>query len=347
VDETKSSRYHRLNRRAAAASMLCRAAMLVALLWLHVSLGIVGLCLLLEIGSLPFAYYKTFILEHRYDLSLQTFKAWLWDHARGSLFSLGIGVGSGYVTYRLIRWDTDWWWVPLACISTVLMLVVTRLAPVLVLPLFYRVTPVTKTTLADRLTALSERAGVRVLGVYEWGLGAKTRHANAVLVGSGSTRRILVSDTLLADYTDDEIEVILAHEIGHHVHNDIAYALALETCLLFGGLFAAAIALRILWRPIGLNSPFDVAGFPLLMLAAGTFMLATRPLAHAFSRQTERRADRFALRLTNQQPAFVSAMRRLALQNLAEESPSRTSVVLFHTHPPVEERIGAARMPVG
>ncbi len=327
--------------------MICGVAVLAALLWLRVSVGILGLCLLLEIGSLPFAYYRTFVLDHRYDLSLQTFRGWLWDQARASFFSFGIGAGAAYVMYRLIRWDAEWWWVPLASIATVIMLLVTRLVPVLVLPLFYKVTPLTRASLVDRLVSLSERAGVPTLGVYEWVLGNRTRGANAALVGAGSTRRILLSDTLLADYTDDEIEVILAHEMAHHVHNDIAFGLTLEAVLLFGASFAAATALRTLWQPLGLSSPSDVTGLPLLLLAGGAFALAARPIAHAFSRRNERRADRFALQLTGQQPAFVSAMRRLALQNLTEESPSRATVVLFHTHPPVEERIGTARLTMG
>jgi len=347
VNETKSSRYHRLNRRAAAASVICGAAVLAALLWMHLSVGILGLCLLLEVGSLPFAYYRTFLLDRRYDLSLQTFRAWLWDQVRSSSFSVVLGASAASVMYRLIRWDAEWWWVPFACISTVIMLLGTRLVPVLVLPLFYKVTPLTKVSLVDRLISLSERAGLPALGVYEWGIGTRTRAANAALVGAGSTRRILLSDTLLADYTDDEIEVILAHEMAHHVHNDIAYGLALETVLLFGASFAAATALRIFWQPLGLSSPRDVTGLPLLLLAWGAFTLVARPVAYAFSRRNERRADRFALNLTGQQPAFVSAMRRLALQNLTEESPSRATVVLFHTHPPVEERIGAARVAAG
>jgi STE24 endopeptidase len=186
---------------------------------------------------------------------------------------------------------------------------------------------------------------VPVLGVYEWGLGARTRRANAALVGSGATRRILISDTLLADYSEDEIEVILAHEMAHHVYKDITHGLVFEICLLFCGFYAAAVALRTFWQPLGLSSPSDVGGLPLLLIAGGAVLLAGRPFAHALSRRSERRADRFALNLTRQQTAFVSAMRRLALQNLVEESPSRAAVVLFHTHPPVEERIGAASGP--
>jgi STE24 endopeptidase len=230
-------------------------------------------------------------------------------------------------------------------IGTGFTAVLARLAPVLLLPLFYRFTPLERPALTERLLALSKRAGVPVLGVYEWGLGAKTRRANAALVGSGATRRILLSDTLLAEYSDDEIEVILAHELAHHVHRDIPKGLALEFGLLLASCCAAALAVDTLQAPLGLSGPADPAGLPLLLLAGGAVMVAATPLANAVSRFNERRADQFAIALTRRRDAFVSAMRRLGAQNLVEEGPSRATVWLFHTHPPIEERIAAAARP--
>ena len=174
-------------------------------------------------------------------------------------------------------------------------------------------------------------------------VGEKTRRANAALVGTGATRRILVSDTLLAEYSDDEIEVILAHELAHHVHYDILTGLAAEVLLLVAAFFAAATALAFWWPLVGLHAPNDIAGLPLLLLAGGAVSLAATPWVNALSRWNERRADRYALTLTRQPAAFISAMRRLALQNLAEERPSRAALWLFHTHPPIEQRIEAAR----
>jgi STE24 endopeptidase len=197
--------------------------------------------------------------------------------------------------------------------------------------------------LRSRLVSLSERAGVPVLGVYEWALGEKSRGANAALVGAGATRRIIVSDTLLAEYSDDEIEVILAHEIAHHVHRDILVGLAAEALLLLMSFLAAAAAIAVWWRPLALAAPNDVAGLPLLLLAGGAVSLAATPLMNALSRRHERRADRYALALTSQPAAFISAMKRLAAQNLAEERPSRAVLWFFHTHPPIPQRIDAAR----
>jgi len=207
----------------------------------------------------------------------------------------------------------------------------------------YRVKPLEKESLRARLLALADRAGAGVLGAYEWGLGDKTNKANAALAGIGATRRILVSDTMLADYSDEEIEVVLAHELAHHVHGDIWKGIAFESALIVAGFYLAARVLATFFPTIGLRGPVDVAGLPLLLLAAGAVSLLTVPVAHAISRAYERRADRFALDLTRNPTAFISAMRRLGAQNLAEEHPSRMVQWLFYSHPPMRERISAAQ----
>src|SRR5207247_1632752 len=134
-----------------------------------------------------------------------------------------------------------------------------------------------------RLLGLAERAGARVLGAYEWGLADKTRKANAALAGIGSTRRILVSDTMLAEYSDDEIEVVMAHELAHHVHGDIWKGIVFESLLIVLGFYLAARGLHTLAAPIGLRHVADVAGLPLLLLAAGAVALVMAPVAHAVS----------------------------------------------------------------
>jgi STE24 endopeptidase len=209
--------------------------------------------------------------------------------------------------------------------------------------MFYSVKPLEREQLRARLVALAGRAGARVLGAYELGLGEKTRKANAALAGLGTTRRILVSDTMLADYSDDEIEVVLAHELGHHVHNDIWKGIALESALIVAGFYLANVVLRSVATVAGLRGVDDAAGLPVLLLAAGCVSVAMMPFAHALSRAFERRADLFALNLTHNPAAFISAMRRLGAQNLAEENPSHLVQWLFYSHPPLRERISAAQ----
>jgi STE24 endopeptidase len=367
VNEDKAIRYHRLKRRCGVFSMAASAFMLAGLLasgassglrviaerlahdppgqfsFMSTALYVVLLAAVLETIELPLAFYRSFLLEQRYGLSSEPAGTWVRDHAKAVALTIVLGVAGTEVVYVAMRWWPAWWWLGSAAVFAVAMGGLANIAPVLLLPIFYRVTPLDHESLRARLVSLSRRAGVPVLGVYEWGLGEKTRRANAALVGTGATRRIIVSDTLLAEYSEDEIEVILAHELAHHVHRDILRGLLVESALLLVAFGTAAAALGALWLEMGLRSPADIAGLPLLLLAAGGTTAAATPGVHALSRRTERRADRYALSLTRQPGAFISAMRRLAAQNLAEERPSRAVLWLFHTHPPIEQRIDAAK----
>jgi STE24 endopeptidase len=364
MNEDKSVRYHRLKRRAAVASVAVSAALPAALLatggsaalrdaaaalagadgssLLTVALYATAFVLLHDLVALPLSFYSSFRLERRYGLSSESFLTWLADHLKAAAVTLVLGVGAFLVVYAALGlWPVSWWLVS-AVVFMLATLVLSALFPVVVMPLFYRFTPLDRPALRARLEALSRQAGVPVLGVFEWGLGEKTRRANAALVGAGRTRRILLSDTLLADYTDDEIEVILAHEMAHHVHRDILKGLGVEFVLLLAACGAAAAALARWWAQLGLASPADVAGLPLLLLAGGAVMLAAAPLFNALSRWNEHRADQYAIALTGRPEAFVSAMRRLAAQNLAEPAPSTLALWLFHSHPPIAERIARA-----
>jgi STE24 endopeptidase len=179
--------------------------------------------------------------------------------------------------------------------------------------------------------------------VFEWVLSGHTRKANAALAGMGRTRRILLSDTLLADYSEDEIEVILAHELAHHVHRDMWRGIAVQSVILAGGFFAASLVLRAAADRLSLRGISDPAGLPLLLLAGGVWSFLAMPIANAVSRAQERAADRYALATTRNVDAFVTAMKRLSQQNLAEEYPSPMVRWLFYSHPPIRERIDAAR----
>jgi STE24 endopeptidase len=245
--------------------------------------------------------------------------------------------------YLAMRWTPAWWWAVSAALFVVAMVGLARLAPVLILPVFYRVRPLSRPELSARLMALGARAGAPVIGAYEWALGGHTRKANAALAGIGRSRRILISDTMLDAYSEDEIEVILAHELSHHVHHDLWRGMALQAATIVAGFYVAAAVLEWAVPWLGLRGITDVAGAPVLLLVAGVFSFAMLPLGNAMSRAQERRADRFALSLTRNPAAFVTAMRRLSQQNLAEEQPSRLARWLFYSHPPMRERIAAAQ----
>jgi STE24 endopeptidase len=366
MNEDRSARYHRLRRRAAIASTLAGAVWLIGLAKTGAAaalaaradaagaaipsplgrpLAIVFFIALMALGwelvSLPFVIYRSFLLERKYGLSSEPLSTWVGDHLKALGVGLLLTIGAGLAVYGAIGIAGGFWWALATILFAAGAALLSRIAPVLLMPIFYRFRPLDREALRERLMTLSERAGVQVLGAFEWGLGEKTTRANAALVGVGRTRRIIVSDTLLKDYTDDEIEVILAHEIAHHLHHDIWTALALETLIVAVALLGAHAA--VTWGSAGVTSPGDLAALPVMILAAGSVSLLLTPLGNAWSRHNERRADRFALTLTGRPAAFISAMRRLGAQNLAEERPSAPALWFFHTHPTIDERIAAAK----
>ncbi len=368
MNEDKSTRYHRRRRRADAAGTALVGVFLVVLVgsgasglfrtaaewvasWLPwplapaaaVALFSAGLAVTVHAIELPFAWYQGYWLERRYGLSTQILPHWLADHVKAAVASCAVMVAGLSAVYLSMRWAPELWWAVSAALFVVAMVGLARLAPVVLLPIFYRVRPLDRPELSDRLLRLAARAGAPVIGAYEWALSGHTRKANAALAGIGRSRRILISDTMLDAYSEDEIEVVLAHELSHHVHHDLWRGMAIQAATIVAGFYVAAgvLARAVPW--LGLRGTPDVAGAPLLLLVAGIFSFAMLPIGNAMSRAQERRADRFALRLTRNPSAFVTAMRRLSQQNLAEERPSRLARWLFYSHPPMRERIEAAQ----
>ena len=364
ANEDKSARYHRLRRRTSLLDTAVQTVLLLTLVLSGASSAIrtiiesvIGTSLvplvtsyvlviaaLSELLHLPFAFYRGVVLERRYGLSTETVARWLTDHVKAAAIILIAVMVAGVIVTWLMRLSPEQWWLFAAVFFTAALVLLARFTPVLFLPLFYDIRPLTRDELRERLLLLAKRAGTPVLGAYEWRLGDRTTKANAALVGIGRTRRILVSDTLLAVHSDDEIEAVFAHEIAHHVYGDIWSALALEAALLTLACYVADYVLVAFVGTVGLEGKADVAGLPLLLLTFGAVTLVLAPVTNALSRAHERRADRYALETTKNSAAFISAMKRLAATNLAEERPSRWVEALFHTHPSTRARIDAAKM---
>ncbi len=302
-----------------------------------------ALIVILQLTELPFAYYQGYLLEHRYGLSTQTLGHWVSDYAKGIALGVVLAVAGTSVVFAALRnAPGSWWWIS-AAIFAVAMIGLAQLAPVVLLPIFYKFKPLDRPALVDRLMTLAARARTDVVGVFEWVLSGHTRKANAALAGMGKTRRILLSDTLLTDYSEDEIEVILAHELAHHVHRDLWRGIGVQAVSLLVGFFLADAVLRAVAGVLGLRGISDPAALPLLLLLGGIWSFVVMPFANAMSRAQERAADRYALKTTRNVDAFVTAMKRLSQQNLAEEHPSPIVQWLFYSHPPIRERIDAAR----
>ncbi len=368
MNEDRSARYHRLGRRAAIVSLAWSAGFLLALAvsplsvrlrelaetaagpmpaFLRPTATVLAFVALLgaghQAGALPIEFFHSFVLEHRYGLSTERFRHWVTDRLKGEALSVLLTFAASACLYLAIRHWPVWWWAVVTAGYASVVVALTGLAPIVLLPIFFTFRPIERVELRDRLIALSRRAGVAVADACEWRVSDRTRKANAALTGLGRTRRIIVSDTLLSRYSDDEVEGILAHELGHLVRRDIWRGIALHALMTGLGLLAAGRVLAVLARPLGWTGAADVAGLPVLLLAVGAVSTALSPISNAFSRRMERAADRFAIELTGKPEAFASAIERLGAQNLTEERPPRLARWFFYTHPPAAERVAAAR----
>jgi STE24 endopeptidase len=252
------------------------------------------------------------------------------------------GLGAMEVLYWLLRTLPDWWWVVMAGMAWLFMVAMTQLAPVLLMPLFYKFRPLEDAELVARLTRLAESAGAKVRGVYVMDMSSRTTAANAMLTGLGATRRIILGDTLLSNYTYDEIETVLAHELAHHVHNDLPKGLAAEAGILLASMGAAALLLNWGVPAFGFRGIDDVAALPLFIVALAVVGIVAMPVGNFLTRQMERAADRYAIRATGKPRAFRSVMLKLAGQNLAEAEPPAWVRLLFQSHPTIAERVASA-----
>lgn len=301
--------------------------------------------------NLPLSYYSGFVLPHRFGQSNQTLRDWVIDQLKGMAIGAPLGLIVLELLYLALRLTGDLWWLWAAVGMLIFTVLLSNLAPVLIMPLFNKYVPLGEEhkELADRLLELARRANTKVKGVFKFDMSRRTKAANAALTGIGNTRRIVLGDTLINEFSTDEIETVLAHELGHHVHRDIPFLIAFGALSSTISLYLASLALHWAIDYFGFLGTADVAAFPALGLILGAYGLVTMPIENAISRWRERMADDYALQATGKSEAFASAFTRLANQNLGEVDPEKWVVLLFYSHPPLGERIARAntwRLPI-
>ena len=297
------------------------------------------------IVDLPFSYYGGFVLPHRFGLSNQRRRDWVSDQLKSGLIGGVLGLVLIQVMYVCLTIWPDTWWLSVGIVYLFFGVVLAAVAPVLIAPLFFKFTPLGEEhqALADRLMALAKNAGTSVRGVYRFDMSRRTKAANAALMGLGRSRRIVLGDTLLDEFTADEIETVLAHELAHQVHRDIPLGMVIQSVITLLGLWLASLALEWGIDAFGLDGVDDIAGLPWLALVVGAFGLVTMPLVNGWSRWRERMADRYAVQATGNPLAYASALVRLTDQNLGELEPPRWVEIFLYSHPPLGERIVTAR----
>ena len=356
--QKKAREYARITRRLFFIDLALGAVFLLVLLFSGLSSGLrnsldfpqsarVALYFLIVVVSYgiisaPLDFYRGFTLPHRYGLSRQSLKSWLADEAKGGILALTLGTALVMVIYLFLETFPQTWWLLAFAFMVLVTVVLTNLAPVLILPLFFKTEPLADQELRKRLLSLAERSHIKIRNVFQIRLSSKTTAGNAMLMGWGNTRRIVISDTILQRYTPEEIEVVMAHELGHHRHGDIVRLMVAQSALMLLGFYLMNLILDWAVPRLDMSGISDVAALPLLALVGAAFALVLMPLSNAYSRHLEESADRYSLTATANPEAFAAMLTKLTDQNLSESEPSRWSELLFYDHPPYSKRVELA-----
>lgn len=292
--------------------------------------------------SFPITFYRSYTLEHKFSLSNQKLSNWLADQVRAGVISYIIGFILISAFYYILKRFENSWWLVISLFWIFFSLVLAKLTPIVIIPLFFKYKKLSDEALRQRILGLAEKMKVKILDCFEIDFSKKTLKANAAFVGVGSTRRVILADTLKDKYTHDEIEVILAHEFAHYKLKHLLKLIAINSCvtvMCFYLIFkSSALALRF----FGFSSLHDVAALPVILIYFVLFGIIMQPIECFISRRLEKNADKVALKITGLKEAFISMMEKLSAQNLADKSPHPIIKFFFFDHPPIDERIKLA-----
>lgn len=308
---------------------------------LLIFLGIIGLGE--GIINFPLNFYSDYVLEHKYKLSNQSLLKYFTEKLKGFTLSLILGIPVILIFYYILNTFGDNWWLVLGIFMFVFSVIIGRLAPTLIMPLFYKFKPIENESLKNKLLELCKKTGMKIQGIFSFDMSKNTKKANAAFTGIGKSKRIILGDTLINSFSESEIETVFAHEVGHYKKRHILKMMITSTILTFAGLFITAKLYETSLEYFGFESVSQIAALPLLFLYLSIYGLLTTPISNIQSRKYEWEADTFALETTMDKAAFISAMEKLAVQNLADKTPNKIIEYLFHSHPSLEKRIQFAK----
>ncbi|MBT8386588.1 MAG: M48 family metallopeptidase, partial [Ignavibacteria bacterium] len=305
------------------------------------------ICFILVVGfagsilSLPVSYYSGFYLEHKYNLSNQTFGKWIWENFKGLLVSLVIGIPILLLFYFSLNRFGDDWWLPFAVIMFFVSVVLSQIFPVLILPIFYKLTPIDNEELKERITALAKNAKINVENVFKFDMSKNTKKANAAFTGLGKTKRIILGDTLLDNFSNDEIETVIAHELGHYKKKHIVKNILFGTVTSFLTLFIIAYLYKNSLAWFDFTSITQIGALPLLALWSMLIGIIQTPIGNILSRRYEYQADEYAVVETGNADVFIGTLVKLNEQNLGDKEPHPFVEWFFYSHPSIKNRISA------
>lgn len=299
--------------------------------------GIFGI--IQSVITFPLSFYSDYTLEHKYGLSNQTIPGYFKEKIKGMLIGLLLGIPLLLIFFFIIKNYSESWWLILGAVMFFFSVIIGRLAPTLIMPLFYKFKPLENEEIKQKILSLCEKTGVRIRGIFEFDMSKNTKKANAAFTGIGKSKRIILGDTLLKNFSPEEIETVFAHEMGHYKKRHIMKLMTVSVFMTFAGLYLTSLAYSNSLNTFGFNSVSEIAALPLLFIYLSLFGLITSPISNILSRKFEWEADTFAIETTRDKGAFISAMEKLADQNLADKTPDKIIEFLFHSHPSIDKRI--------
>lgn len=293
--------------------------------------------------TLPLSFYSSYVVEHRFGLSNQSLGMWCWEQVKGMLVGVVLFTPLMILFYFFLRRSPVYWWIPVGCLYFLFSVLLVKLGPVLLFPLFYKFSPIEDDSLKQRLKKLSENVGLRVSGIFSFNLSKNTKKANAAFAGLGKTRRILLADTLLENFSEEEIEAVTGHELGHYWYGHLWKGIVLGLIFSLSGLFMTNWLFRVTMGTFGGVRGDELVVLPLLALFLMGFGLVTAPIQNFMSRHFERQADGYAVKITEYVEPFISALNKLGDLNKADREPHLLVETLFYSHPSLKKRVEGIR----
>jgi STE24 endopeptidase len=292
---------------------------------------------------MPVNIYTGFYLEHKYKLSNQTFFKYFLENVKSLLVGLVIGIPILLLFFYVINQFGDLWWLVFASAMFLISVVLSQLFPIIIMPIFYKVIPLQDEELKTRINNLAKGAGIKVENVFSFNMSKNTKKANAAFTGLGKTKRIILGDTLLNDYTKDEIETVIAHELGHYKHKHIVKNLIFGSVSSFLTFFIISILYKNSLSWFDFENITQIAALPLLSLWAMIIGLIQSPIGNILSRKYEYEADRYAIESTCKPESFKNTLNKLTDQNLGDREPHPFIEWFFYSHPSIKNRINAIK----
>ena len=295
-------------------------------------------------ASLPLSFVRGFMINRAWGLSTQNAAGWAIDVAKGAGVGAVFAAGATIAFFAVVRWQPRTWWVWGWAAFTALSALLVWLYPIAIAPLFNNFTPLRDVELTEQVKGLAQEAGVNVDEVLVADASRRTTSENAYVAGLGSTKQVVVYDTLLRSGETDETLFVVAHELGHERENHVVKNLLLTSVgLLIGfGLLQPLSRRTGVWAWAGASGIADLRAIPVLLLFSSVVGFLTLPIQNTVSRNFETRADEIAIELTHDSAVAVRSFRRLAFANLADLRPPRAAVFWLFSHPPLADRIESA-----